>query len=241
VRPVLERDDGKWRPPGGVATPGSSRSAGRSTRSTTPPGTRERRAPAVCHQRRGRVQLGLDAVCGTGHLPGASTPPVFHVQSEPRNPPPPAVRPPLERQRRHTPVLVSRHPAVTQALNGRRLREPRTASAGGTGSCDTLSSLRVPPWASAAPTWGVETRRRLIGGYVDDAATDCARKDELGCTQRWQTSVVVRYPRRDQDPRLNSAILSVPTATVRCLPAVRRLTARLRVARVQAPPHPRLR
>ena len=44
------------------------------------------------------------------------------------------------------------------------------------------------------------------GDYVDDAATDCARKDELGCTQRWQTRVVDRYPRRDQDPRLNSAI-----------------------------------
>ena len=63
-----------------------------------------------------------------------------------------------------------------------------------------------------------------------------------GVPQRWQTRVVDRYPRRDQDPRLKlSDRCQYRPQRCAALPAVRRLTATLRVARVQAPPHPRLR
>ena len=114
--------------------------------------------------------------------------------------------PPLERQRQAR--VRARQPSPSSDAGAQRAKAPRakTASTGRTRSCDTLSSLRVPPRASAAPTWGVETRRRLIGGIRRRRCDRLRAEDELGCTQRWQTRVVDRYPQRDQDPRLNSAI-----------------------------------
>lgn len=150
--------------------------------------------------------------------------------------------PPLERQRQAR--VRARQPSPSSDAGAQRAKAPRakTASAGRTRSCDTLSSLRVPPWASAAPTWGVETRRRLIGGIRR------RRCDRLRAEGRAGV-----YPKvADEGCRPLSPARPGPASKLsdrcqyrpqRCaaLPAVRRLTATLRVARVQAPPHPRLR